>query len=57
MRAIHTKLLRDLWHMRWQNLAIALVLAAGVATVIMSVSTLQSLERTRTSFCQTLKGR
>ncbi len=50
MRAIHTKLFRDLWHMRWQNLAIALVLAAGVATVIMSVSTLQSLERTRTRF-------
>jgi putative ABC transport system permease protein len=36
--------------MRWQNLAIALVLAAGIATVIMSVSTLQSLDRTRTKF-------
>lgn len=50
MRAIHSKLIRELWQMRWQNLAIALVLAAGVATVVMSISTLQSLERTRARF-------
>ncbi len=36
--------------MRWQNLAIASVLAAGVAVVVLSVSTLQSLELTRTDF-------
>lgn len=39
--------------MRWQNLAIAGVLAAGVAVVILSVSTLQSLELTRTQFYET----
>ncbi len=36
--------------MRWQNLAIASVLAAGVAVVVMSVSTLQSLQATRSRF-------
>lgn len=50
MRAIDAKLFRELWLMRWQNLAIALVMAAGVATVILSVSTLQSLERTRAQY-------
>lgn len=50
MYAIHIKLFRELWQMRWQNLAIASVLAAGVAVVILSVSTLQSLELTRAEF-------
>jgi putative ABC transport system permease protein len=50
MRAIHTKLLRDLWKMRWQSFAIASVLAAGISIVILSISTLQSLERTRAEF-------
>ncbi len=36
--------------MRWQNLAIASVLAAGVAVVVMSVSTLQSLDASRSRF-------
>lgn len=36
--------------MRWQNLAIASVLATGVAVVIMSVSTLQSLQSNRSRF-------
>lgn len=36
--------------MRWQALAIALVLAAGVALVVMSLSALRSLEETRDTF-------
>lgn len=50
MRTIHTKLLRELWQIRWQALAIALVMACGVATAVMSLSTLDTLERTRTAY-------
>ncbi|MFN9264961.1 MAG: ABC transporter permease [Acidobacteriota bacterium] len=41
------KLGRDLWAVRGQVLAIACVLAGGIATYVMSVSTLRSLERTQ----------
>lgn len=47
MKALNRKLLRDLWHMRSQVLAIMMVIASGVATYIMSVTTLESLQRTR----------
>jgi putative ABC transport system permease protein len=47
MRALDRKLLRDLWHMRGQAIAIALVIASGVATFVLSVSTLESLRRTQ----------
>ena len=41
------KALRDLWLMRGQALAIALVIAAGIAMLVMSRSTLDSLRTTR----------
>jgi putative ABC transport system permease protein len=41
---------RDLWHLRGQALAIALVIAGGVATLVMSQSTYQSLTATRALF-------
>lgn len=41
------KLWRDLWHMRWQVLAVALVAAVGVANLVMSRATLESLEGSR----------
>lgn len=47
MRALHIKLLRELRRLWAQVLAIALVMAAGVATLIIGVGTYQSLERTR----------
>ncbi|MFA9461028.1 ABC transporter permease [Thiohalorhabdus sp. Cl-TMA] len=50
--ALLRKLLRDLWGMRGQALAIALVLASGVATYVGSSSTLESLQRTRAEFYQ-----
>jgi putative ABC transport system permease protein len=50
MRTIHIKLWRELWHIRWQGLAICLVMACGVATAVMSLSTLDSLERTRAAY-------
>ena len=48
MKAIHRKALRDLWHMRGQALAIALVIASGHChAVVMSQATLESLRETR----------
>ena len=48
MTALSRKLFRDLWLMRGQALAIAIVIASGIATFVMSVSTLDALQRTRT---------
>lgn len=50
MRALDRKLLRDLWRMKSQALAIALVITSGVGTFVMSLSTLHSLQETRTTF-------
>lgn len=50
MTALHHKLVRDLWQMRGQMLAICLVLACGVATFVMSLSTLNSLRRTQNAY-------
>jgi putative ABC transport system permease protein len=48
--ALHRKLVRDLWHLRGQALAIAIVIGGGVATLIMSLSSLDSLMVTRDAF-------
>lgn len=50
MRALDRKLARDLWRLRTQALAIGLVIACGVATFVMSLSTLRSLENTRADY-------
>jgi len=50
MKAINKKLLRDLYRTRGQAFAIVIVIAAGVATFIMSMSTLDSLLRTRDAY-------
>ena len=47
LTALDTKLVRDLARMWPQALAIALVLAAGVATLIMAIGAYRSLEETR----------
>ncbi len=52
MSALNRKLLRDLWHIRGQVLAIAVVIACGIATVVMSFGTLASLEDTRRAYYQ-----
>jgi putative ABC transport system permease protein len=44
--ALDRKLLRDVWKMRGQAAAIALVVAAGVAMFVAYQSTFQSLRRT-----------
>ena len=50
MKALDLKLLRDFWKMRGQVLAIGLVIAAGVAIYVMSLSTLDSLTHTRQTY-------
>lgn len=50
MNALDRKLLRDFWHLRGQVLAIAAVIMGGVATLVMSLSTYDSLTTTRDRF-------
>lgn len=49
MRTLNVKLLRNLWSLRGQGGAIALVVAAGVAMFVMSLSVLDSLRLTQQS--------
>ncbi len=50
MKALDLKLLRDLWHMRGQALAIAVVLAAATATFVLSMGVHRSLTATRDAY-------
>ena len=50
MSKLDTKLLRDLRRMWAQSLAIALVIAGGVATLLMAVGSARSLAETRTAY-------
>lgn len=50
MSALDLKLLRDLWRMRGQALAIALVLAAATATFVLSTGVHRSLTATRDAY-------
>ena len=50
MRALDRKVLRDLWHLRGQVLAIGMVVAAGIAALIMSLSTLEALDETTAAY-------
>lgn len=50
MRAIDRKVVRDLWHLRGQVVAIGMVIAAGIAALIMSLSTLEALDETTAAY-------
>lgn len=50
MTALDRKLWRDLWQLRGPAVAIAFVIAAGVATFVMFLTTLDSLQLSRASF-------
>ncbi|MGD8481570.1 MAG: FtsX-like permease family protein [Gammaproteobacteria bacterium] len=50
MRALNRKLFRELMEMSGQALAIVMVIASGVATYLMSVSTLEALQETRARY-------
>lgn len=52
MHALDLKLFRDLWHLRGQVLAIAAVIMGGVATMVMSLSTYDSLVGTRDRYAR-----
>jgi len=41
---------RDIWRLRGQVMAIALVIASGIATMVMSVATVQSLQTTTDAY-------
>ncbi|MDH3641357.1 MAG: ABC transporter permease [Gammaproteobacteria bacterium] len=50
MRALNTKVIRDLLHLRGQVVAVGLVIASGVAVLIMSLSTLEALQETTDAY-------
>ncbi|MBI5015310.1 MAG: ABC transporter permease [Deltaproteobacteria bacterium] len=50
MKALDRKVLRDLWALKAQAAAIAAVIVSGVATLVLSVSTLDSLRLTQASY-------
>jgi putative ABC transport system permease protein len=50
LRALDRKLIRDLWAMKGQSLAIASVIGAGVAMFVMYLSNFDSLQRTRAAY-------
>ena len=53
--ALDRKLLRDLWQMKGQSIAIASVITAGVAMFVMYLSNFESLQRTRATYYQTAR--
>jgi putative ABC transport system permease protein len=55
LRALDRKLIRDLWAMKGQSLAIASVIGAGVAMFVMYLSNFDSLQRTRASYYETAR--
>ena len=55
LRALDRKLVRDLWEMKGQSVAIASVIAAGVSMFVMYLSNFDSLQRTRTAFYETAR--
>jgi len=50
VRVLDKKLFRDVWRIKVQALAIALVMACGVATIILAAGALRSVENTREAF-------
>ncbi|QTF91247.1 hypothetical protein [Halomonas sp. BM-2019] len=50
MRTLDRKLVRDLWRLKGQTLAIAAVIAGGVMTLILAVTTLEALAGARDRF-------
>ena len=50
MKALNRKLLRELWRLRGQVLAVAVVVASGVAVLVMSLSTLEALQATTDAY-------
>lgn len=47
---LNKKLYRDLWRLRGQALAVAMVVASGVAVLVMSLTTVEALEETSQAY-------
>lgn len=52
MSVLNQKLKRDLWKLRGQVLAVALVIGSGVATLVMALSTVEALQDTTEAYYQ-----
>lgn len=50
MKALDRKLLRDLWRLRGQVLAVGMVIASGVALLVMSLTSIEALTETATAY-------
>jgi putative ABC transport system permease protein len=50
MRALNHKLIRELWRLRGQVLAVAMVIGSGVGVLVMSLSTLEALSETTEAY-------
>lgn len=50
MRALTRKLFRDLWHLKGQSAAIAMIIASGVALFVAQLAVLESLKLTRDDY-------
>lgn len=50
MSPLHRKLFRDLWRLRGQVLAIALVMASGVGVLVMALTMVESLHETTVAY-------
>lgn len=50
MTGLNRKLTRDLWRLRGQVLAVAMVIASGVAVLVMSLSAMESLDETARAY-------
>jgi putative ABC transport system permease protein len=49
-RSLYRKLVRDLWRLRGQVFAIALVMASGIGVLVMSLTTVESLQETALAY-------
>ena len=55
MSRLHRALIRDLWHLRGQVIATALVVSVGIGAFVTMVSTYQSLARARADYYATYR--
>ncbi|MDJ0921559.1 MAG: FtsX-like permease family protein [Henriciella sp.] len=50
LRALDRKLLRDLWRLKGQGIAVGIIIACGVGIMIMALGSLASLEESRSTY-------
>jgi len=50
LHPLDRKLVRDLWRLRGQAIAIALIVASGVAVLVMSLATIDALQKTTSAY-------